>query len=235
MRYICLAVLGAVMLFFFQPIRLWLDFRHRGKTEDSLLLQVSVLWGLIKYSLEVPIISTSSEGLALETHADGKKNRMQLHVPSLQELGLYWRRFQENKDFLQRVFRLCRHGIKVKSFVWQTDFGFGDSDRLAILAGGLWALKGIIIASLNNVFNFTAPPVIRVFPRFDRNCFRVAFSCILEFPLGYAIITAFFAGCHVLKNLIRRGAKIDRTSNPGLDEDGHGKHQRNGGREYSNR
>jgi hypothetical protein len=235
MVYGYLAALGVILCLFFLPVRLWLDYRHRGKTEDSMLVQFSI-WGLLQYSLEVPVISTSEKGLALGTKTASKKKRIQLSRPSPEELGRYWRQYKELLRSLKRVFRFFRRSLKVKSFVWHTEFGIRDSARLAILTGSLWAVKGMVCAALHHLFSFTAPPVIRVFPRFNRNYFRVAFSCILEFPLGYAIITAFYAGFQAIKfKLKRRGAKIDRTSNPGSNEDGHGKYQGNGRCEYSNR
>ena len=211
MLYGFLTVLGIILIVFSLPVRLWLDYRHRGKTEDSLLVQFSMLAGLINYSVEVPVISTSDRGLALGAKTASKKKRIKLSIPS-------------------------RNNLRVRTFVWQTELGMADSDRLAILTGSLWAVKGMVCAGLHCLFTFSAPPVIRVFPRFNRNCFRMAFSCILEFPLGYAIITAFFVGYQAIKlKLKRRGEKIDRTSNSGSDEDSHGKYQGNGRCEYSNR
>lgn len=236
MLYGFLTVSGIILILFFLPVRLWLDYRHRGKTEDSLLVQFSMLAGLINYTVEVPVISTSDRGLALGAKTASKKKRIKLSIPSPEKFGQYWRQYNELRRSLKRIIRSFRNNLRVRTFVWQTELGMADSDRLAILTGSLWAVKGMICAGLHCLFTFSAPPVIRVFPRFNRNYFRVAFSCILEFPLGYAIITAFFVGYQAIKlKLKRRGEKIDRTSNSGSDEDSHGKYQGNGRCEYSNR
>ncbi len=236
MVYGCIAVLAILLLLFFLPVRLWIDYKHRGKTEDSLLVQISMLAGVFCYSLTVPVISSSDKGLTLGMQSGSKKKLRRFTFSIPPELIKCWRQYRDLWSSGIRTFRFFRKHIRIKRFVWHTELGMRESHRLAIVTGSLWAVKGMVLGGLHNFFFFSTPPTIRVFPRFNRNYFRVAFSCILEFPLGYAIITAFFAGFQAIKfRLKRRGANNGGTSNPGPDEDSHGEYQGNGRCEYSNR
>ncbi|HOC06362.1 MAG TPA: DUF2953 domain-containing protein [Bacillota bacterium] len=218
------------------PVRLWIDYKHRGMKEDSFLVQISTLAGALSYSLELPVVRSSGKGMTFAQEKGSKKRGRRLLFSIPWKLSSNWRELRDSMRFGRGVFRFFRRQLKIKRFVWHTELGMRESHRLAIITGSLWAVKGMALSYLYNLYTFTAPPVIRVLPRFNKKILRVAFSCILEFPLGYAIMTAFFAGFQAIKlRLKRRGASNGRTSNPGSDEDSYGKYQGNGRCEYSNR
>jgi hypothetical protein len=224
-------VFVAVMLS--SPVGLWVDYRHRGKTEDSLLLKVSLLWGIGHYTVQVPVISSSDKGVSVEAEAGKKKSRFRLSVPSL---GQIKQSVKHTKGWLHWFYSFSRRVIRIKQFVWHTELGLVDSARLAQITGALWAVKGTVSAGLQKLFRFAKPPVLRVRPSFNRSYFRTVFTCILEFPLGYIIIVGLFIIAMVIKvKLSKRGEVNVGTSNPRPDENSHGKHQRNGRRQYSHR
>jgi len=236
MKLMYLWWLAVAVIVLISPVSVWVDYRHRGKTEDTLLFQVGVLWGLQKFSVQVPVISSSSRGISVQAEAGKVKKSLGFSVPSLQEIKQYLAFVKRVKGTLRRFFNLCRRIIKVRQFVWHTEIGIDDSARLAQMTGALWAVKGMVSAGLYRMFKFSKQPVFRVRPHFNRSYFRTVFTCILEFPLGYAIIAAFFAGYLVIKlKLSKRGEVNVRTSNPRPDEDSHGKYQRDGRCQYSNR
>lgn len=208
------------------PVRLWLDYRHRGKTEDSLLIQVGLMWDAYVFSTEVPVISSGSRGVALETSS---KRWFRLPRPSLAQVGAGMRSVSLLRRPLKRFAALSRRFISVRRFVWHTEVGLADSAAVAQLSGVLWAVKGVAAGMAQQFLPLTAPPVLRVKPQFGRNHFRTVFSCILEFPLGYIIIAGLFAVYMLVRvKIARRGEGNVRTSNPGANENSHGKHQRNG-------
>lgn len=225
-----------LILLFFSPFRLWLDYRHRGLTEDSMVLQFTALGGLYRRTTMVPVIRSSPEGLVFGTVEARKRGRLTVPGPKPGGLAGYWQGLKDSLPMFLRLYPLYRRRLKVKSFRWQTEVGLTDSYSLALLSGALWAVKGVVVASLCRLFTFKTTPKIKVIPRFGRATFRLSVSCILEIPLGYAIITAVFVLFHKLKlRLKRRSANDERTSNPGADENRHGEHQGNGRCKYCHR
>lgn len=218
------------------PVRIWIDYRHRGMTEDSLLLQISLLWDARTFSVRVPVISSSPSGVAVQAEAGQSKGKFKLSMPSIQQLKQNMAIIKELKGNFSWLFRFIRKVLWIKQLVWHTEIGLNDSARLAQIAGGLWAVKGTVSAAGQKIFQFSKQPVLRIRPYFNRSYFRTVFTCILEFRLGYIIIVAFFAVFLVLKlKLAKRGENNVGTSNSRLDEDSNGKYQRNGRRQYSHR
>jgi len=229
--FILLAGAAAVLI---SPLRIWVDYRHRGKTEDSLLVQISYLWGLGNINIQVPVITTSSKGVTLQASVK-KKKRLRIPMPRLFQL-MHLLKLHDFLQAMRKFLRFLGRGINIRTLVWQTEIGFADSATLAQSIGVLWAVKGMVCAALARMLRFSKPPVFRVFPYFNRSFFRAVFSCILEISLGYAIIAAFFFIYLVLKlKLSKRGDKNVGTSNSRSDEDGDGKHQGNGRCQYGNR
>ena len=151
MVYGFIAVLAIFLLLLFLPVRLWIDYKHRGKTEDSLLVQISMLAGVFCYSLEVPVISSSDKGLTLGMQTGSEKRRRRLSFSIPQELGRYWRQYRDLLRSGTRIFRFFRRHLKVKRFVWHTELGMRESHRLAIVTGSLWAIKGMVLADQKSV------------------------------------------------------------------------------------
>jgi|GEM_PF-517675 len=228
--------LSVAVTIMISPVRLWIDYRHRGKTEDTLLFKISFLWGLKHFTLQVPIIASTSKGVKIRAQDGKKQKRWGIPRPSPAQLAAGLEEWKKLKGGVSKLLGFFGRKVMIKYFVWHTELGMADSARLAQITGGIWAGKGVVCAGLKQLLNFKRRPILRVIPHFQRSYFRTVFTCILEFRLGYAIIAAFFAAYLILKHkLYRRGEENVRTSNPGSDEDGHGKYQRDGGCEYGNR
>jgi hypothetical protein len=230
--FILLLLAGAVFLFI-SPVRIWIDYRHRGKAEDSLLVQLRFLWGLSSFSLQVPVISATVRGVTIEAEAGKRKERIGLKPsPGWLRQSLRTLKFLR----VRKILNFFRRSLTIRRLVWHTEIGMRDCARLAQLSGALWAAKGMAGAWLQSLLRAERPPVFRVLPHFNRSHFRTVFTCILEFPLGYAIIASFWALYAMLKfKLTKRGGENVRTSNSRADENGHGEHQGNGGCQYGNR
>ena len=217
MVYGLLAGIGAITFLYFQPLRLWIDYRHRGQGQDSMFLQVSTLGGLFCYTA-VPAIDTKEI-------PDSRTNAPEAGKQFLERLSSLWQRYRDWWDLWYKVAWLFPDRLRVRRFVWQTELGVEDCYSLALLTGGLWSLKGMVYAGINHLLSFTVPPAIRILPRFNRNLFRVSFSCILEIPLGYAMIVAFLTGFKASNHKVKRkGEQGERTPHTRSDEDSHGEH-----------
>lgn len=231
-----LLLVAVVITLLVSPIRIWIDYRHRGKTEDTLLVKVGMLWELIGFSIQVPVITTSIRGVEVQAEAGRKRKQIALNLTSLKDAGNKLQALKALWRPVRKFLGFFRRAITIQGFVWHTEVGMWDCARLAQFCGTLWAVKGMVGAGLQSFFRFGKKPVFRVLPQFNRNHFRTVLTCIMEFPLGYAIIASFFALYLALKlKLIKRGGEIVRTSNSRADEDSHGEHQGDGRRQYSNR
>ncbi|WP_343042075.1 DUF2953 domain-containing protein [Ornithinibacillus caprae] len=76
---------------------------------------------------------------------------------------------------------------------WQTTIGTGNASSTGILTGGMWTLKGSIIALLNELGNVTGHPIISINPNFQMKQLESKIDCIVSIRIGQAIYTVFKA------------------------------------------
>ena len=172
-RWVVVFQLLAAAVVVASPVRIWADYRHRGNIDDSLLLKAEFLWGLTSWTLQVPVISSSSRGIALRarTGQGERSNRIVLPSGRLRRLEEFFRRLKKSKPL-----KLFLRSVKIRRLVWHTR-GVGQR---------AWAcgrcVKGAVCAGLQQTVRLHRPPVLRVAPRFNSSYFRTVISCILEFP-----------------------------------------------------
>jgi len=126
----------------------------------------------------------------------------------LSELGDY---LPENKSFdlfsfdLRRIHAKVRRWHDVLTYIlnmvtfnkmeWVTRGGTGDPVSTGIASGGVWTVKGWIIAYLLEHSHFQVKPVVMVTPFFQEKSFQTECHCMISLRLGKAM--------HVYKKVMR--------------------------------
>jgi len=131
------------------------------------LVQVGLLWGLKSFSVEVPIISSSAQGVAVQAEVGKKKKKIRLSIPSLEQLREHFKLLSSVKKQVKKILNFFFSSVKVKRFIWHTELGIQDSARLAPLVGAMWAVKGSACAALQSWFPFQKRPICRIIPHFN--------------------------------------------------------------------
>lgn len=193
-----LAVLGAV-LFLFMDIEVAVRYLEEGE-ENGVFLEVFYLNRLFKreYSYKnlrfrlgrlLPIVQGKKEvegekgepvwGWDLKVGLEEARKYLS-NIMSFRS-GLY--HFQPLKSFYLRT-------IEIKEFFWETNLGGRDAMATGLLSGGLWGIKGALLAYIGNKVRLRKAS-IKVVPRFDREGFQTSFNCILRIKVIHIIITTF--------------------------------------------
>lgn len=81
--------------------------------------------------------------------------------------------------------------VRIHKLSWQTNIGTGDSSSTAILAGGLWSVKGTLLGVLCHKSHLRCEPSIIIKPHFNINRLDTDLSCIVTLKTGQAIISYF--------------------------------------------
>lgn len=89
------------------------------------------------------------------------------------------------------VVRRFMSKIHIHEFNWITKFGTGDASVTGMLSGGLWAIKGSLIAIIVDHMKIKSKPVINVVPIFQHRYLYSECKCMVSFRVGQAIV-AFF-------------------------------------------
>lgn len=112
-------------------------------------------------------------------------------------------RLREAREYLGKVLDIKRkldeipllknfyfRTLEVKELRWETRIGSVDAMQTGLLAGGVWSIKGVLIAYISNKM-----PVREVFlnvvPQFNREGFETSFYCIFQLKIVHIIITSW--------------------------------------------
>lgn len=164
-----LFLLAALLAFWFGHLRMDVDFRH-DTAHDELSVSVHLL-GCRVYKRR---IVAKAPAAAVRKHidaGDALSRVRSLFVRILADLPK-WQRFL--RPF---VFRELN---------WTTVVGTSDPPLTAMLCGGAWGLKGVMLGAVSQVLHFEKMPRLVVQPRFDGAAFQMDVRCIVAARLGQA-------------------------------------------------
>lgn len=190
------AVLIAVLLLLiFTKIRVHFSYK-RVQKDDQIHMKMSAWYGLLHYTLKVPVIKKDAEATALivdkEESMPNETKKESTEKITAEELlnGLSdLLTLIHHIVGLHRIIRNFLGKIQVKDFTWHSVVGTKYAAQTGILTGNCWILKGSIIGLLTTYLNFRVMPIYTITPDFYQKQANTSISCILEFRIGQAILT----------------------------------------------
>ena len=198
----------------------------RKKNNDHISIKISLLRGLLKYTLNIPKINLNSQKTALKVEAEleGEKSVPDADIHKKYSIGYLYQQFMHWYPEIKEYFYAGKYLLKrvVPSKIkWQTEIGLSDAAITGMSVGILWAVKSALLSNIYSCFALAPrPPEIRILPRFNEKTLVINIDCIFDVKIGYIIITAlkFFHiySQHVLHKMIcyLRGVFGGRTTAP---------------------
>lgn len=189
------AVLGALVLLF-MDVEVAVKYLEDGK-ESGLFLEVFYLNRLFKKEYSYRELGFGLRNLLpsirVEKEIEGGRGAL-LRGWSL-EKGItdawkfcrrLWafKQWLDNRPWLKRAYL---RSLRVEELRWETRIGGEDAMQTGLLAGGLWAVKGVLLGYAGNKVTFRRA-VINVLPCFDQETFRTSFYSLLTLKVAHVII-----------------------------------------------
>ncbi|MFB8735454.1 DUF2953 domain-containing protein [Bacillus sp. SL00103] len=106
---------------------------------------------------------------------------------------------------MNRIMRKFFIHMRIVSFHWSTWIGFHDAALTGVAAGGVWSVKGALLAFMQEHLTFKHKPVYEVIPAFQHNVSQTQFTCIAYFRIGHAMLTDHSFTCPLVKR--KKGEK----------------------------
>lgn len=178
--------------------------------DDSIIMNVKLLYGLISLHYEVPaiVIKSWQEGVWIEKNQSD--NLLKGHASNgeqviNQEKVHKWKdEFREILSATQELKRWVKstlNHVSVKQFDWSTDISLSDAAYTAMLTGMLWSLKSVLVGWLSYQISFIQRPKLLIVPVFGSPpLFITELTCVAEIRCSHAIYAAF--------SLLARAAKV---------------------------
>jgi hypothetical protein len=158
-----------------------------------------MIWfGLIKYTIKVPLIKVDDNSASLVVKSKTKMGDSSDESTKEDEKQITTEDVETNlsnaKKLLNHVFGLHQivrnffRRVTLKGLEWNTLIGLGDAAHTGTITGAIWAFKGSIIGLLSHYFKLKEVPKISVTPHFQAAVIQTRLTCIIQFRIGYAIL-----------------------------------------------
>ncbi|WP_181884559.1 DUF2953 domain-containing protein [Neobacillus piezotolerans] len=185
----CVILLASIL--FLLKITVTARFRSHGGQKE-LTIECKAFFGLLKYKktfndfsglfAETPDDTIKKEKEAVKEKTEEKRNPDSLlkGIKNGKEtVEKLLQAHQDVKGFLKTV--------AIRRFEWYTAAGAGDAALTGIIAGAIWAAKGMIIGLLSETMKLKTSPAIVVTPYFQYTVSATMLSCMFTFRAGKAI------------------------------------------------
>lgn len=218
MRHIFYVQLAVILLFVVLlmmlltlPVQVHIVYEGRGR-KWQLKLKLGLFKGWPSFNASLPPAPKIPKRPVLTRNRAGGSYKLQSGVNRASVSFLVqWRRWRNLITGIKRsvgVFKGLLHRSVCTRLLWETGFGLDDYATTGMIAGLLWAGKGLIMGLLSRHLRIRPAGVrIAVVPRFGSACYVSTLDCILETSLGYIILVVFKLGAIwlVRKELFVRG------------------------------
>lgn len=216
---------------------------ERKGTDDRVTIRVMGPFGVVYQRTEVPVMEfdEAKDGWRFELETRSKEE-VGVKPQALARSEFYIHEAQKVHQFINRLKRLIKifdpmidfilAHVEVRSLAWQTTLGVGDAAATALLCGSLWGTKGVVLSYIQSRTHVTDKNVvIAVFPSFRESRFQTFLQCIFSLRVVHIIVAQLIMLRE--KRRHKKGVTQDgKSSDSGLNENSHGKHQGHGGRKH---
>ncbi|HZG71565.1 MAG TPA: DUF2953 domain-containing protein [Chondromyces sp.] len=197
------AVFGILLLImliiYFSTLHVHIYIFH-GDKNDHINIRFKLWFGLIKYTLKIPLIKIKKDEETQATKVVFKKEAQQTDRPETAKESKDDITPDEFIDSLSDVKELVQHVVGMHTIVrkflqkvsinqikWNSMIGVKDAAVTGVLTGGLWAVKGSLISLLSHYMKLRRIPEVNITPSFILPITRTEFTCMLQFRIGHAI------------------------------------------------
>lgn len=169
--------------------------RRFGHNDDA-EVNITALFGIIRYTLKVPIIQFT--GTSVQLKEEVSKTSAGINT---------WKEFNEDIDAdkvvsavhkFKHLLQMTRNltgwarktltKVRLLEWNWNTSVGTGDAMWTAMSTGVVWSVKTSIIGLISQMVKLKTQPKMNVQPIYQRTAFTTEWSCIAQIRFGYAIL-----------------------------------------------
>ncbi len=200
--FILLFLVLLILLIVVTRLTIFIDVNH-SQDDDHIKIKFSIWFGLIRYTINVPMVAIDEETPSIvfkkekkaNIASDEKKKTVKFSFHNLMDS------IHDSKEILYRVIDLVpilKHFLKkisVSKFEWHSHIGIGDAAHTGIITGLGWSIKGTIVGVISQYFNLKTYPDYSITPSFQVAVSETKLRCMIQFRIGYAIV----AGIKVMK------------------------------------
>lgn len=177
--------------------------------DDSIIISVKMLYGLIYLRYKVPAIVMKSWQEGIWVEQSKSDNILKGHASSGEQVIDQEKVQKWNDEYLdiltatkglKRWMRNTLNRVDINQLDWSTHISLSDAVYTATLTGLIWSLKSVLVGFLTYQVSFKQHPKLFVVPDFGSPpLFLTELKCVAEIRCGYAIYAMLTLIFRVLK------------------------------------
>lgn len=174
---------------------------NHSQDDDHIKIRFSIWFGLIRYTINVPMVAVDNESPSVvfkkekkgNVAKDEKKKKEKFSVHNLMD------NLHDTKVIIQRVIDVVPilksflKKITVSKFEWHSHIGVGDAANTGMITGLGWSIKGTIVGVMSHYFSLKTPPDYSITPSFQVAVSETRLRCMIHFRIGYAMVAGIKA------------------------------------------
>jgi hypothetical protein len=194
---IMLIILLIIVILIITKVKVLINIHH-SQDDDHIKLKFSAWFGLIKYTINVPLIKIDNNSPSIIVEEEGKSN-----IPIGDKKTKKKKKFtakemlkslEDAKTVLEHVIGLHKiirnffRTITITKLQWHTIFGIGDAALTGMLVGVGWSVKGGLVGLISHYMKLETKPDISITPAFQSLYSDTKLECMIHFRLGHAML-----------------------------------------------
>ncbi|MFS0780566.1 DUF2953 domain-containing protein [Bacillus sp. 1P06AnD] len=161
---------------------------------DQLVLRIKALSGIYRKKISFPVIkvNVSKGSVDVKENLDAdKKKKESITMETIK------RQIDQTKKFLwaikdaKPIISDFLHKVKINKLFWHSAIGTSDAALTAKISGVAWSVKGMLIALMQQTFSVRCRMDYEVMPVYHQKKSSTELECIIQIPVGKAIVTAW--------------------------------------------
>ena len=200
--FILLFLFLLILLIMITKLKIYIEANHI-RDDDHIKIKFSIWFGLIRYTINVPMVAVDKESPSIVFKKERKGN---VATGTKKKKGKFSVKnlmadFRDSRLILKRVvdmIPLVKNFLKkisVTKLEWHSHIGVGDAAHTGIITGLGWSIKGTIVGMISQHLNLKTHPEYSITPSFQLAVSETSLKCMIHFRIGHAMI----AGIRVIK------------------------------------
>ena len=176
----------------------------RKGSDDNAEFDVTALFGLLRYHVNVPVLLFENRELKLKAKAEGPVigvNETEAEIDK-NAIERFFDKFMDILRFTRDLSGLTKHllsRVKLTNWRWLTAVGTGDAVSTAMATGLAWSVKTTVTGVLSQLVRLRATPHMEVSPQFNRSVFETTLTCTAKIRTIHVML----AGVRLLGRILK--------------------------------
>ncbi|ASN04981.1 DUF2953 domain-containing protein [Virgibacillus necropolis] len=185
MVWLIIIIFALIIVLLFSKIYVTVNFSYVSNKQNG---------SIDVYFLKIPLYRKNIQSDESKKHSILELVNNDNRLSDLIEDGKFFIKMM--KESIPSIFSLLKK-IAIHKFNWHTNVGAGEASSTGMVSGGVWSVKGFVLALIRETSQVVCPLQINVQPCFQQTVLNTQINMKVSIRLGQAIL----GGARILRTV----------------------------------